>query len=77
MNHKILKLAKVKGHCCLWAYLDQNREVHTSELYKELEKIVTLRALQYARYKFRRGKVKCEELENCFKERVRLARRTL
>lgn len=66
-NIKILKHAKAEGYCCLWAFLEANRGVYTSELMTQLEGVCKLRALQTQRRAHRKGETECEGLKNCLK----------
>lgn len=80
MNEKWWKYAKSEGFCCLWAFLEANRTVHTSELVKLAKEAgfeITARALRHQRRAYRRGGKSCEKLgEACLKEKIRLARTT-
>lgn len=74
MNQKISKYAKREGFCCLWAFFEAHRQTYTSVLYKPMEKVCTLRALQQQRAAYRAGETKCEKLEECLKEKIKAAR---
>ena len=71
MNIKILKHARDNGFCCLWAYLEANKQKYTSVMLKELEGKCTVRALQYQRASHRAGLTQCEGLEACLKKRIK------
>lgn len=76
MNDKLGKYAKEEGFCCLWAFLARVKSQYTATIYEDegLEKICTLRALQYARRKFRKGQIRCEGCDDCQKEKILTAR---
>ena len=79
MNEKWIKFAKSEGFCCLWAFLEANRAVHTSKLValaKEAGFTITARALRHQRRAYRRKQIECLKLgtEKCLKEKIRLAR---
>lgn len=77
MNEKLLKVAKHEGFCCMWAFLEANRTTHTSKLVilaKEAGFPLTARAVRHQRRAYRRHLIKCEELKNCLKEKIRVSR---
>lgn len=71
MNVKLVKYVQEEGYCCLWAWLTATRGVLTSVLFKRVERVFTLRALQQNRAKMRSGVLVCEKLDCCLKERIR------
>lgn len=78
-NEKLIKHAKDEGYCCMWAFLEANREVYTSVLVKLAREAgfpITPRAIRYQRRAFRKGEIKCEELENCLKKKIKVSRTT-
>lgn len=68
MNIKLLPYIKEEGYCCLWAWLEAHRAVHTSKLEVELKGIIKLRALQYQRRAHRKGQTRCEDCKGCLKK---------
>lgn len=81
MNEKWWKFAKQEGFCCLWAFLEANRAVHTSvlvKLAKEAGFEISARALRHQRRAYRRNQKSCKKLgEKCLKEKIRLSRTIL
>lgn len=71
MNIKLLKYVRSEGYCCLWAWLEANRAVLTSELEKRIENICTKRALQQNRAKHRKKETKCEGEKDCLKIKIK------
>lgn len=78
-NEKLIKHAKEEGYCCMWAFLEANRTVHTSvlvKLAKEAGFNITARAIRHQRRAYRRGQTKCQELPNCLKKKIKAGQTT-
>lgn len=73
-NEKLIKHARLEGYCCMWAFLEANRAVHTSVLVKLAREAgfqITARAIRHQRRAYRRGMMTCEKLENCLKKKIK------
>lgn len=69
-NEKLVKAAKSEGYCCLWAFLEANRETTTArlvELAKELGFPLTARAIRHQRRAYRRKALSCVSAPGCLK----------
>lgn len=75
MNEKLIKHARASGFCCMWAFLEAHRQTNTSDLVvlaKEAGFPITARAIRHQRRAYRRGGIKCAELEKCLKKVIGL-----
>lgn len=70
MNQKLIKFIRREGYCCLWAWLEVNRKVYTSELVKVIGPTCTQRALQQQRAKHRHKETACTECSDCLKKKI-------
>lgn len=70
MNNKLEPFVKSEGYCCLWAWLEANKRVYTSVLYKQIAHLMTERALRQRRAAYRKGIVKCEGIKVCLRKRI-------
>ena len=78
-NEKLIKHAKAEGYCCMWAFLEANRQVPTSVLVKLAREggfTLTARAIRHQRRAYRRGGIKCEKLPSCLAEKIKADRTT-
>lgn len=78
-NEKLIKHARAEGYCCMWAFLEANRAIHTSELVRLAKGAgftITARAIRHQRRAYRRGGIKCLELTQCLKKKIQDSRRT-
>lgn len=68
MNEKLIKTAHSQGFCCIWAFLEANRAVPTSQLVKLAKEAgfpLTARAIRHQRRAYRRRLIACEETTGC------------
>lgn len=70
MNQKIDKLIEAQGWCCKWMFFRANEHVGTSKLYGDLEAegLVSIRALQKQRERYRDEQFHCTGSLKCSKE---------
>ena len=79
-QEKLPKLARNKGFCCLWAFLEAHRTTTTTELLelaREAGFSINERTLRYHRRAYRKKSMVCAEVKGCFLLRQsRVGRRT-
>lgn len=81
MNEKLIKVARAEGFCCMWAFLEANRQVYTSELVRRAREAgitLTPRAIRHQRREYRRrgSSIKCEQLSKCLLEKIKAGDKT-
>lgn len=79
MYEKLIKVARRRGYCCMWAFLEAHKATPTNTLVKLAKEAgfpLTSRAIRHQRRAYRQHLTTCEKKSTCLKLHLQASRTT-